>query len=222
MGNRLRSDILAVTWPAGAKLSVRPLSERYETSTTVAREALSHLAGDWLVQLKPNRGFFVTDLGATELADLTELRCRVEEFGIALAIERGDLAWESQLIAAHHMMEGTPRRSESPNRIATSWSDAHALFHSMLLEPCGLDHLKSLAKTLADITLFYRQLAAATHEAVIRDVAAEHTAILKATLARDTAKAGQLLRDHYTKSLTVITSSGVLHTDSQRDQEYDD
>ena len=222
MGNRLRTDILAVTWPAGAKLSVRPLSERYNTSTTVAREALSHLAGDWLVQLKPNRGFFVTDLGATELTDLTELRCRVEEFGIALAIERGDLAWESQLIAAHHMMEGTPRRNLSPDRIATTWSDAHSLFHAMLLEPCGLDHLKSLAKTLADITLFYRQLAASTHEAVMRNVASEHTGILNATLARDTVKAGQLLREHYSKSLKVIIASGVLHAGDHQGDDNDD
>jgi len=214
VGDLLRADILSATWPPGSRLSVRPLSERYHTSTTVAREALAHLAGDWLVQLKPNRGWFVTDLNMVELSDLTELRCRVEEFGVALAVERGDLTWESQLVAVHHVLESTPRRTtDSARRISSEWMAAHRVFHSTLLQPCQLDQLVTLSETLSDLSAFYRQLVAPTPMAEARNVEDEHRGLLDAALARDAALTGKLLREHYGKTLAVIAASGAVRSD---------
>ena len=63
----LRTDILSAVWSPGTKLQVAQLSKRYETSTTVVREALTRLAGEQLVTLIPNRGFFVAELTLDEL-----------------------------------------------------------------------------------------------------------------------------------------------------------
>src|SRR5262245_39678575 len=105
---RLRHDILAGEWVPGEKLQLVALSNHYGTSSTVVREALTRLTGDRIVELKPNRGFFVLQLSLEQLRDFNELRCISEEFGIKLAIERGDLKWESDVIAAHHTLERTP------------------------------------------------------------------------------------------------------------------
>ena len=79
---RIRSDILAGQWAPDDKLAPAVLAERYQTSTTVVREALTRLAGEKLVQNIPNRGFSVPRLSLDELRDLTELRCVCEALGI--------------------------------------------------------------------------------------------------------------------------------------------
>lgn len=200
--------ILGGDWAPGAKLQVAQLSKRYDTSSTVMREALTRLAGEQLVTFIPNRGFFVAELSLDELRDLTEFRCRIEGFGVALAIERGDLAWESELIAAHHMLERTPRRrSDDPHHITHEWLSAHQAFHAKILEPCRVTTLLDLAATLADATVLYRQWTAPSQAAESRDIEAEHRAILEAVLARDTEAAQQRLRDHYSRTTDVIESS---------------
>ncbi len=211
----LRGDILGAQWPPGAKLQVGQLSERYSTSTTVVREALTRLAGERLVQFQPNRGFFVSALTLAELRDINELRCRIEEFGVTLSIERGDLSWESELIATHHVLERTPRRrTEDPHHITDDWFVAHRAFHAKLLEACGLDVVTNLATTLADTTLLYRRLAAPSPQAESRDIEAEHKAILDAVVARDATTAARLLREHYTRTVDVIVAADeFLHRD---------
>lgn len=207
----VRADILAAQWPPGARLQVGQLSERYATSSTVVREALTRLAGERLVTFRPNRGFFVAQLSLDELQDVNELRCRIEEFGIGLAVERGDLAWESELIAVHHTLERTPRRRpDDPHHITDEWFVAHQAFHAKLIEPCRLPVLVDLAAILADATALYRQWTAPSPKAESRPIEAEHRAILDAVLARDAELAGRLLREHYTRTLEVIAASEFL------------
>ena len=204
----LRNDILGGEWAPGTRLRVAHLSERYASSSTVVREALTRLAGEQLVTLVPNRGFFVAELTLAELDDLTELRCRLEGYGVELAVQRGDLAWESELIAAHHTLERTPRRRpEDPGRISPEWLVAHQTFHTKILEPCAVAPLLELAATLADATVLYRQWTAPSQAAESRDIEAEHRAILEAVLARDPEAAQRRLREHYDRTNQVIHES---------------
>ncbi|MCK8670717.1 GntR family transcriptional regulator [Rhodococcus sp. HM1] len=204
----LRSDLLSGRWEPGKRLQVGELSKLYGASTTVMREALTRLAGEQLVSFVPNRGFFVAQLTLDELQDLTELRCRIEGFGVALAIERGSLAWESELIGAHHRLERTPRRrADDPHHISPEWLEAHQDFHAKILEPCRISALIDLAATLADATVLYRQWTAPSQAAESRDIEAEHREILESVLARDAVTAEKLLREHYELTTRIITQS---------------
>lgn len=206
----IRTDVLGGRWAPGDKLQLAQLSDAYDTSSTVIREALTRLTGERLVTLRPNRGFFVPDLSLDELVDNTELRCRAEEFGVRLAVERGDLEWESELIAAHHRLERTPRRDEDdPNIITAEWSDAHQFFHSKLIEACNVPILIDLSATLSDTTELYRRWAAPATRRVKRDVEREHREILDAVLARDADLAAKRLRAHYETTIRAIVGAGV-------------
>lgn len=211
MRDRLRRDILSGRWTPGEKLQLVALSEYYETSSTVVREALTRLTGDRLVELKPNRGFFVTELSLDGLRDFNELRCLSEEFGIRLAIERGDLQWESEVFASHHTLDRTPRfSSDDPDLLSEAWIVAHADFHAKLLSACGLPILIDLAATLYDGNSLYRQWSAPSPHQSSRDIDAEHREILQAVLDRDSTRAAELLRDHYTRSMELILEAGLL------------
>lgn len=207
----VRRDILAAQWMPGGKLQPGVLAARYETSTTVIREALTGLAGDDLVVIKPNRGFFVRDLNLVELTDITELRCITEALAAKLSLERGDLAWESSLIAAHHELARTPRRtSADPEHINEDWAVAHRAFHAKLLQACACPQMTRLAANLADHTELYRRWAAPSVAASVRDVEKEHRDLLEAALARDSALTGALLRAHYQATVDVVLQSGLV------------
>ncbi|WP_411721826.1 GntR family transcriptional regulator [Mycetocola sp.] len=208
---RLRRDILVGLWHPGEKLQLAALSAHYETSSTVVREALTRLTGARLIELKPNRGFFVPTLSLDELRDFNELRCRAEEFGIKLAIERGNLQWESEAHAAHHTLERTPRHAEDgTGRVTEEWLLAHDNFHAKLLSSCGLPVLVELAATLADGNSLYRRWAVPTKELLSRDIEEEHREILKAATDRDADLAGKLLRQHYSATMELIMKAGLL------------
>ncbi|MDR7083307.1 DNA-binding GntR family transcriptional regulator [Arthrobacter ginsengisoli] len=201
----LRADIFAAQWAPGTNLQIGELTKRYAASSTVVREAMVRLAGEKLLQFRPNRGFFISEYSLEELRGLGGLRCRVEEYGLTLAIERGDVDWESDLVALHHRLERTPRRdSEDPHHITAEWFVAHQGFHAKLLEACGVPLLQDFAATLGEATALYRLWTAPDQRAQSRDIEAEHRAILEATIARDAPTATKLLREHYMRTIDII------------------
>jgi len=207
---RIREEILRGEWGPGTRLQPVTLAERLGTSSTVVREALARLAGDGLVTAQPNRGFFVRELDVRELEDLTELRCVTEELAARLAVERGDVVWESEVMAVHHQLARIPRRSAAdPDHVDPAWQKAHKAFHLKLLEASACRPMLKLASDLSDATELYRCWAAPHVEPGSRDVEGEHREILAAALARDAAELARLLRAHYEATVRVVLDSGI-------------
>lgn len=204
----LRGWLLEGRWQPGDRLQPVALAEETGWSTTVVREALTHLSGEGLLAIQPNKGFFVPQLTIDELTWITELRCRTEELAVGLAIERGDLTWETDLIAAHHRLSRTMPRADDSG-FGAAWLEAHHAFHSTLIAACGVDKLCEIASNLNDATMLFRRWALPSKGHQQRDVAAEHQAILDAALERDVALTQRLLRQHYESTLTHIAEAGL-------------
>jgi len=206
----IRTALLGGEFSPGDKLQPVSLAALFGTSTTVVREALTRLAGDDLVTIERNRGFFVRELRLRELRDLTELRCATEALAARLAVERGGVRWEAELIAVHHQLARTPRRvGEGAGRINEDWTRAHRAFHAKLIEACDCRPMTRLASNLADSTELYRQWAAPSPAASGRDVEEEHRGLLAAALDRDPARLGSLLRRHYEATVDVVLEAGL-------------
>lgn len=206
--DELRNNILSGRWEPGDRLQLKQLSEQFDTSSTVLREALARLAAERLVVLKPNRGFFVPTLSLNELHHITELRIVNEKFGIELALERGDLTWEGDLISAHHRMERTERR-DADGSPTVEWAEAHQAFHTQLIAACGVPVLLDFTSALSDLIQLYNRWATQSTNWTGRDLSTEHDAILQAALNRDAQKTGELLTHHYRGTLEAITKLGV-------------
>ncbi|SDG00649.1 DNA-binding transcriptional regulator, GntR family [Sinosporangium album] len=199
----IRADLLAGVHQPGEKLKFSPLCERYGASVSVIREALTHLAGEGLVIAEPRIGFRVRDVSLQDLKDLTATRIDIESLALRYAIERGDVEWESRVVAAHHRLERTPMVSaDDPARIAEDWESAHGCFHATLLDGCGSPRLLDIARGLRDAAEFYRRWSQTRDPD--RDVAGEHKGILEATLARDTDAAEARLRAHYARTVEIL------------------
>src|SRR5690625_414676 len=131
----LRQDIFRGTLPPGHRLRLVELAARFSVSQSVIREALTRLAGQGLVVASPQQGFHVVTLSLDGLNELTEARCEIESLTFRRAVERGDLHWESEIVAAHHLLSVTPESTDDePNE---AWFEVHELFHRALLAGCG-------------------------------------------------------------------------------------
>jgi DNA-binding GntR family transcriptional regulator len=152
----LRGELLNGGLRPGQKLKLVELTERFGVSQSVIREALTRLTEQDLLIATPQRGFRVRDLSVEDIAELTETRIQVESIALRLALERGDLQWETEVLAAHHRLERTPVTRDD-GTVSEDWSTSHRDFHQALLNGCGNRRLESVANSLRDSAELYRR-----------------------------------------------------------------
>jgi DNA-binding GntR family transcriptional regulator len=200
----LRADILAGRHEPGTRLLFAELATRYGASMGVAREALTRLTAEGLVESEPQHGFRVVPISAEDLGHLTEARCALEALVMRQAVEHGDVAWESDVLAAHHRMERTPVfADDDPGRVSDEWAAAHAAFHAALLAACPNPRLLVVATSMRDSAELYRRWSHPLGSGS-RDVAAEHRSILDAALAHDADTAVALLVAHIRRTTEIL------------------
>jgi DNA-binding GntR family transcriptional regulator len=205
---QLRTDILSGRLRPGTRLRFADLIDRYECSTSVVREGLTRLAEQGLVQAEPQHGFHVTSLSMEDLEDLTTARCELEGLVLRISIEHGDIAWESELVAAHHALDRTPMETETdPALMTEEWTHAHARFHAALLAGCPNTRLRNMALSLRDAAELYRRWSRPIGHDEHRDVRGEHRALVEAALRADATEAVRLLEEHLRRTTRALGAS---------------
>jgi DNA-binding GntR family transcriptional regulator len=206
---QLRADILSCRLLPGSKLKIQELCTRYAVSLGAIREALSRLTSEGLVTAEPQRGFKAAPISPEDLTDLTKVRIEIDSLCLRKAIEIGDVDWESRLVAAFHRMSRTPERAAGdPTRSSEEWAEAHAAFHTALVEGCGSPWLMRLHGQLYDQSERYRRLSVSVAPKK-RNIGDEHQKIMDAVLARDTNKAVKLLAQHLGATTAILLEANL-------------
>jgi DNA-binding GntR family transcriptional regulator len=204
---RLRAEIITGRLRPNEKLRVKPLMERYGFSSSALREALSRLVTDGLVEAVDQRGYRTTPASREQLIDITETRVTVETVALTRAIEHGDLAWESRIVAAFHRFAGNLRNPvDIPVGEQEALWIAHDDFHAALIAACRSEWLLYFCKLMHQHAERYRFLwqIAAVKSYDLRDVLHEHEELMKTAIERDAVRACSLLREHFWKTTTLI------------------
>ncbi len=191
----LRSELLDGVLAPGQKLRMVELADRFRVSQSVVREALTRLAEQGLAVATPQRGFRVRELSVQDITDLTESRVQIESAALRLAIERGDVRWETDVLSTHHILERTPVTRDD-GRVNEEWAVHHREFHRALLAGCGNARLAAVAQSLRDSAELYRRWYWVLTDHQDRDIAAEHRRLKEFVLARDTDDAIEVLTEH--------------------------
>lgn len=198
--DRLRGEILQGSLMPEDRLRAVELQERFQLGLTPIREALTRLATEGLVETESNRGFRVTAASAEGFADLMRARRQIEALCLTQAIERGDAAWEAEILAAMHLLSRTPLPASPDDRAAaTQWETQHRRFHLALVAGCGSEWLLRFWSMLTDHSERYRKIRVLRHQqadASARDVEAEHRAVMAAAIDRDADRAVALMEAH--------------------------
>jgi DNA-binding GntR family transcriptional regulator len=208
--DELRSELLNGLLAPDQKLRMVELGCRFGVSQSVVREALTRLGEQGLVVSTPQRGFRVRDLSVKDIADLTEARVEIESVALRLAIQRGDVGWETGVLAAHHVLDRTPGRKDDKT-INEQWSVHHREFHGALVAGCGNARLVDIAQALRDCAELYRRWYWVLTDDHRRDIAAEHRKLKDFALERDADAAVDLLIEHIERAPRQLIAHAREH-----------
>jgi DNA-binding GntR family transcriptional regulator len=206
----LRSDLLNGVLHPSQKLKMVELTERFGVSQSVVREALTRLTEQGLLVATPQRGFRVRDLSIEDIAELTETRIQVESVAMRLAVERGDLQWETGVLAAHHRLDRTPVTRDD-GTVSEDWTVQHRDFHQSLLTGCGNRRLESVASSLRDSAELYRRWYWVLTDDHQRDLAWEHQQLKDLALAREADRAIEVLTEHIDRAPSLLIAYAREH-----------
>ncbi len=96
----LKNDIIRGVYQPDEKLRMSLLTTRYGLGVGPLREALSQLVAERLVTVVNQKGYNVASMSEKELLDIFDARANMEAMLVRLAIERGDDAWEAEILPA--------------------------------------------------------------------------------------------------------------------------
>jgi DNA-binding GntR family transcriptional regulator len=203
----LRAELLSCRIEPGSRLKVKELCVRLSVSLGAIREALSRLTSEGLVVSEPQRGFRAAPISTEDLLDLTKTRIQIETLCIRRAIEVGDIAWETRLVAALHRLSRTPEHTaDDPVHSSDEWAAAHKAFHKALVDGCDSRWLLRLRDQLYDQSERYRRRSVALAPNA-RNIKREHQEIADAALRRTADDAAALLAAHLAVTTDILLAA---------------
>ncbi len=215
---QLRADIFNRDFAPGERLLPVELGQRFGVSIGVMREALGLLSAQSLVRIERNRGFHVTPLSPEALGELTVARKVNEGAALRLSVGQGDVAWESEVLAAHHRMASQPIYLGGEGRRNNDWAVAHVAFHHTLIAACGNELLLGICDRLSDAAELYRAWSGGVKE-VRRDIAGEHRALMEAALDHDADLAVELFEAHVDRTAQILLGLATRPPTRRRERE---
>jgi DNA-binding GntR family transcriptional regulator len=202
--DQLRDALLNCRFESGEPLRIGELQKSLDASQGAVREALSRLTSEGLVQARPQRGFRVTPISAADFRDLTAARIEIEEICLRHAIETGDVRWEARIVAAFHQLSRTaflePRARGGCDRRLVA---LHHSFLDVLVSSPGSFWLARVRQMLqVQEFRYYGRLT--SFKPAERDLVGELREVMEAVIARDAARASQLLVLHMRRTADLL------------------
>lgn len=177
---------------AGSRVNESALARSLGVSQTPVREALLRLEGELLVASSPGRGFLVADVSEQELVDLYHLIADLEELALRQAPPPEPEHLE-RLRAVNARLARAAGRRRKRSLLNKNW-------HEMLLERCPNRMLLKELQRLYSLSMRYEQMFW-EHLPAVDTSAEEHDEILSHLAGGDPARAAQVLRRNWLKSI---------------------
>lgn len=182
----LRNAILTGTLPPGTKVSEQEIADAIGTSRQPVREALLRLAGEGLLDIRPQRGTFVSKITVAEVLDARFVREAVEADLIRLACQYADAPAITNLRAL------LTAQADAPD--ATHFMALDEAFHRAIAHIAGKarawDHLQKLKSQMDRVRFLQLQ------DFPIPTLIAQHEAMVDAIATQNPDAAEAQLRAH--------------------------
>lgn len=189
---RLRDYIIDGHLGDGARVPERQLCEMWGVSRTPLREALKVLASEGVVDLLPNRGARVRQMGVKEIKELFDMMGGLEALAGRLACENITDDEIAAIEDKHHEMYGHYIRQDMPN-----YFECNQQIHRMILLAARNGALTPAHASLSDRI---RRLRFSANLSRKRDrwgeAMREHEAMLDAMRRRDGSELSDILFQH--------------------------
>ena len=205
--HHIRRAIVEGVYPPGHRLVEQQLSSAVDVSRTPIREALRRLASEGLIVTERNRGARVRALDVEGIADLYEVRSRLEAYAAELAAVRADDAAIAGLLHAAERFADVARaiRTDESGRAddrghrrveaVRRLEDANSDFHLRIVEASQHERILALIVGCVDTPLVFQALRRFRDDEVERS-ALFHRLIAEAIAGREPERAGRLMAEH--------------------------
>ena len=190
VAERLRKRIFAHELTPGTWMDEQKLAEEYGISRTPLREALKVLASEGLVDLRPRRGCYVTEISRQDTDDIFPLIAMLEGRCASEAVKQAKPADIAALKGIHEQLESAAR----DGRI-NAFFESNQEFHKKIQELSGNRWLLSVIQDLRKVLKLSR-LHSLSLEGRLQQSLDEHRLIMAALQAGDAVKAEKLMHDH--------------------------
>ncbi len=198
----LEHDILSGTFERGEILTEIKLSEKLGVSRTPIREALRRLEQEHIIE-PTSKGARVIGISRADIADICEIRLRLEGLAARWAAERADEESVKELKDTLDLQEFYTQKQD-PESIKNT--DSH--FHHTIYRLCGSLSMQDTLDPLHRKLLQYRRVSVATQSRAQKSLE-EHRAIYEAIAAHDGAKAEALTIRHVQNARDSILQRGI-------------
>lgn len=198
VAERLRQRIFNHELTPGTWIDEQKLAEQYGISRTPLREALKVLASEGVVELKPRRGCYVTEISRQDMDDIFPLMAMLEGRCALEAVRRAKPADIRALKAIHERLEVAAK----DGRI-DAFFEANQEFHRLIQDLANNRWLLSVIQDLRKVLKLSR-LHSLSLEGRLQQSLEEHRAIMAAFEANDAEKAEKTMQDHLLSSRQAL------------------
>ena len=189
----------------GQRINESELAVRFGTSRGPIREALRALEESRLVRSEKNRGVFVREISVAEADEIYDVREALDQLIGQRVAERATPEQLRALDAVLAEMDGATDKQD-----VKSYHTLNLKFHDMLVDFAGNARLIETYRLLTRGLLLFR-LRGLQDGGGFAVSNTEHRAVMRAVAQRDSARAGQLLRQHATKSRARMHKAAARH-----------
>jgi DNA-binding GntR family transcriptional regulator len=135
----------------GSKINEDELSKRIGVSKTPVREALSKLAHDGIVEIKPNRGAFKVKLTKESISEIMMIREALEGLCIRLAVKN----MNEKLVRKLRTLLDEFEEEDLSNDLLR-YAEVHQKFHALIHESSRSPRLIQMIRSIYDLTHLLR------------------------------------------------------------------
>jgi|HubBroStandDraft_6_1064221.scaffolds.fasta_scaffold874828_1 phosphonate utilization transcriptional regulator len=178
----------------GRRINESDLAVRFGMSRGPIREALRALEESRLVRSEKNRGVFVREVSVAEADEIYDVREALDQLIGQRVAERATPEQLRDLAAVVAQMDDATRTQDIKGYHALNLT-----FHDMLVDFAGNARLTESYRLLTKGLLLFR-LRGLQDGGGFAVSNTEHKAVVEAVAARDSARAGRLLRQHAMES----------------------
>jgi DNA-binding GntR family transcriptional regulator len=181
------------------------LQGQYGVGASTIREALTRLAGEFLVTQEEQRGFRVAPISLEDFSDLISARKIVEVEAVRLSVKAGDDAWEARLVSAFHSLSKlSEARPKDRLQFENEYEYRNREFHNALISACKSHWLNRMYSILFQQAERYRRFSIRTSK-FIANVNDDHRQIFDAALAKDVERSCRLVASHIDNTLKLLS-----------------
>jgi DNA-binding GntR family transcriptional regulator len=205
----MRRAITSGELKPGQQLVQDVIAAELGVSRVPVREAMRALESEGHITHVPHRGYFVADLSAEDLREITKIRDLLEGEAIRSAVPA---LTDEHIEQLQHACDQVAQCATAGDYRAMT--EANRVFHFTLLEAADMPRTIRILRNMWDATELYHSLyfADTKHRAQVNR---EHKAILAAARKRDTETLVRLLAEHRQHAIAAVDA--VIHAEDHRE-----